>query len=154
MINLANHGIKAIDEIYESAASNNRDDDIETLTNDFSRKTYSFDFSNENGEDRTVRMTPSRYEAWIQICKTPEAALRKYSRYQDLSDRYNGHVKLTKEEMKELNTLNRLNDLAKDFERSHRYMLEKGKFSQQDVDYVFSLEKKERNENVATDMFQ
>ncbi len=154
MINLANHGINAIDWIYEKADSNNKDDDIETLTKDFSSKTYSFDFTDENNYERTVRMSPSRYEAWIQICKTPEAAVRKYCRYHDLCDKVFRKERLSPQEIKEMNTLSRLNDLADEFERSHRYMLEKGKFSQQDVDYIFSLEKKERDENITTDMFQ
>ena len=153
MINLANHGINNIDQVYEKADSDNNGDDIETLTKDFSGKKYLFNYSDENGENRSVGMPPSCYEAWIQIFKTPEAAVRKYDRYQDLNFRYNREI-LTKEEIKELNTLNRINDLAEDFERSHRYMLDKGKFSQQDVDYVFSLEKKERDENIETNMFQ
>ena len=32
-----------------------------------------------------------------------------------------------------------------DFSRSHRYMMEKDKFSDQDIDYAFALEKKEKD---------
>ena len=38
--------------------------------------------------------------------------------------------------------------LANQFDNSHRYMLEKNAYSQQDVDYAFSLSKKERDSMV------
>ena len=48
----------------------------------------------------------------------------------------------------------RVKVLAADFERSHRYMLSKEKFSQQDVDYAFSLANKEREGGVSSAMFE
>ena len=44
--------------------------------------------------------------------------------------------------------------LSTDFQRAHRYMLEKDKFSQQDIDYAFSLGKKEQVGGVQSDMLE
>ena len=38
--------------------------------------------------------------------------------------------------------------LADQFDNAHRYMLEKDAYSQQDVDYAFSLSKKQQESNV------
>ena len=43
----------------------------------------------------------------------------------------------------EFQKLKRIDNLAWDYDASHRYMLEKNSYSSQDVDYAFSLEKME-----------
>ena len=47
-------------------------------------------------------------------------------------------------EKKEYEKLKRIDKLADYFDKSHRYMTEKSSYSQEDVDYAFSLSKKER----------
>ena len=64
----------------------------------------------------------------------------------------NGRISAAEE--KELLNFERFNALSLDFQRSHRYLMTKEKFNQQDVDYVFALEKKERDDNVESDMLE
>ena len=89
----------------------------------------------------------------LQVYKTPQKALEQYSRYKDLQEKRK-QVGLSKAEAKELQNLYRVNDLVTEFERSHRYMITKDKFSQQDVDYAFSLAKKERQGGVDSNLFE
>ncbi len=89
-------------------------------------------------------ITPSHYESYIQIYKTPEAAMENYHRYTKLAEKRNR----TKAEQKEYEKRKRIDDLAGDFDKSHRYMLEKNSYSQQDADYAFSLAKKQQNADV------
>lgn len=80
-------------------------------------------------------------------------ALEKHYRYEELKNkRQTGRA--TPEELKEYQTLSRVRDLTLDFERSHRYMMNREKYSQQDVDYAFSLEKKERQGDFSSDIFE
>ena len=150
-INLLNHGINAVNDAYAANGEKDltgADSDLRKLTDEFGRKEYSF---TNNG--KTSTLTASQYEAWLQVCKTPQAALEKYYRYGLLKNKCQSHS-ATPEEKKELQTLSRVKDLALDFERSHRYMMNREKYSQQDVDYAFSLEKKERQGDFSSDMFE
>ena len=94
-------------------------------------------------------MTPSHYESYLQIYKNPQTAVEKYARFQELK-----HIKadntreLTKAEKKELEKAERMDKLADQFDLSHNYMLEKGSYTQQDVDYAFALHKKENEGDV------
>ena len=150
-INLLNHGINAVNDAYAANGEKDltgADSDLRKLTDEFGRKEYSF---TNNG--KTSTLTASQYEAWLQVYKTPQAALEKYYRYGLLKNKCQSHS-ATPEEKKELQTLSRVKDLALDFERSHRYMMNREKYSQQDVDYAFSLEKKERQGDFSSDMFE
>ena len=89
-------------------------------------------------------ITHSHYESYIQIYKTPEAAMENFHRYTKLAEKRNR----TKDEQKEHEKRKRIDDLACDFDKSHRYMLEKNSYSQQDADYAFSLAKKQQNADV------
>ncbi len=66
--------------------------------------------------------------------------MEKLSRWNELSHRAH-----TEEEESEFQKLSRIDALAKDFAKSHRYMLDKDEYSQQDMDYAFALEKKEKD---------
>ena len=118
------------------------------LQNNFGKKGYNFSF---NGN--TLELTASEYEAWLQIYQTPQKALENFSRYLILKEKYDSD-EINDAEEKEYEKLDRINDLASDFDRSHRYMLTKEKYNQQDVDYAFSLAKKERAGEVVSDMFE
>ena len=63
----------------------------------------------------------------------------------ELRDKPSKGEELTDAEKKEFGKLNRIRTLAGDFDRSHRYMLEKDRYSQQDIDYAFDLQKKEKD---------
>ena len=38
-------------------------------------------------DEASVQMTPSQYEAWLQIYKTPKTALKQYARYKELDQK-------------------------------------------------------------------
>ena len=50
---------------------------------------------------------------------------------------------ITYDEAMELRKLERMEDLAEEFDNSHNYMAEKDAYSQQDIDYAFRLHDKE-----------
>jgi hypothetical protein len=87
-------------------------------------------------------MSPSKYESYLQIYKTPKAAIENYSRYLDLKNKNKNT--LNENEKRELQKFTRLDALSDDFSKSHRYMLEKKDYNQQDIDYAFALENKEQ----------
>ena len=111
--------------------------DLGTIRNDTMVKKQKF--TTRDGST-SVELTPSQLEGWMQIYKSADEAIRKAARF-----RYLGTHLATEEAQKEYQKMTRINELANDFSRSHRYMLEKDKFSRQDMDYAFALEKKERN---------
>ena len=136
-----NNAITLIDNIYQSTGNKDldaEDKDLGNLKRSFTERGYEFDI---NGTK--LRLSPSGYEAWIQIYKDPKIALEKAAKYQELLEKKEDDSFENDEELKEFLTLSRINELAGDFEKSHNYIMEKEKFNQQDVDYAFSLEKKE-----------
>ena len=110
--------------------------------------TYSKPNPDPNSDKKKIRqsteMSPSHFESYIQIYKSPEKAIEKYSRCLELSRKQNK----TKAEEDEFKKLKRIERLAKQYDNAHNYMLEKDSYSQQDVDYAFSLSKKEKSKNV------
>ena len=101
-------------------------------------------YNARTGEDINIMMTPSHYEAYIQIYKDPDTAIRKYSEYGKLLKiKQNKTRTLTSREKDELRKSERIEKLADQFDHAHVYMLEKTSYTQQDVDYVFSLGEKE-----------
>lgn len=94
-------------------------------------------------------MTASDYEAYLQVYKTPQAAIAGYARFKELEKiQDTGSRKLTGRETKELEKLERMDKLASQFDQAHRYMLEKGAYSAQDINYAFSLRKRENKDDV------
>lgn len=156
IINVLNSSIASIDMIYQKTQAKDleeEDRDLGDLKNSFSGQKYTFQ---HNGQQ--IRMSPSEYEAWIQVFKTPDRAMENAINYSNLMEedqqaKASGR-KLPENKQRDLNALKRYHKLVLDFERSHKYMMEKSDFNQQDVDYAFSLEKKERGENVTSDMFE
>ena len=139
VIELATSAINDADERYNQYLQDNEigGGDLGTLRNDMMNKKQTFSTADGTA---SVELTPSMLEGWIQIYKTPEAAIRAAARFHEL-----GSKRLdTEAKEKEFNKMERMNQLAQDFSSSHRYMLEKGEFSRQDMDYAFALEKKER----------
>ena len=147
MISLLNHGVKDADEKYEA----NDLEDYEVGGGDlgslrFKMMNKKMTLPGEQGS-RDAELTASELEGWMQIYKTPQEAIAQAKRYTELHFNYNR----TDAEEKEYEKLVRINILAKDFSKSHRYMLERDEYSQQDMDYAFALEKKEKQ--VFTDDF-
>ena len=95
-----------------------------------------------------ARLTPSRYEAYLQIYKSPRKAIDSASRFQLLRNKDNRN----EAEEKEFQKLKRIDDLAWDYDAAHKYMVEKSSYNQQDVDYAFSLAKLEQQDGVTGPM--
>ena len=113
------------------------DSDLGSIRYEFNNEHYAFKI---NG--KKLGISPSRYESLLQIYKSPKTAIKNYLRFVELYNK--GEKDRTYDEEKEFSKLDRIQDLADDFEKSHHYMLEKEEYSQQDVDYAFALGKKER----------
>ena len=94
--------------------------------------------------DKVAVFTPTLYEAYLQIYKTPEAAVKNKARYDELSDKLNDGDDLTAAENKEMKKFERLERTVEAFKTSHDYLLEKDTFSPQDVQYIFNLQAKEK----------
>lgn len=151
IINALNHGINAIDDAYGKTDENDLTDnrgELKNLLNDYGRKEYNFTI---NGKQ--VAMNNSEYEAWLQVYGEPQKALTQYQKYYTLKNKIRSK-QASEADKKDFEKLDRIHNLTQDFQRSHRYMLSKEKYNQQDVDYAFSLEKKERQGGVESDMFE
>ncbi len=132
-----------IDDIYNDMGVYNSDSATEL--GDIRQKATNMSYTLQlRGSDQTVMMSPSHYESYIQIYKTPEKAIQSYARYEELQGRKDREEKLSGDEEKELAKLQRMENLADNFDRSHRYMIEKAGYSQQDIDYAFALGRKEK----------
>ena len=141
-ISLIQHAIKKIDEAYrdrlETGEEEPQDEDLGTLRNDFYNLNYDM-----KSNSKKVLMTPSKYEAYLQIYKTPKAAIENYSKYLKLRNK--NKSTLNENELKKLQKFARLDALSEDFGKAHRYMMDKKDYNQQDIDYAFALENKEQN---------
>ncbi len=151
MISILKNAAYYIDTLYGKADyGQNRDGELGNI-----RSQVKFDEFNASVDDINIMMTPSHYEAYIQIYKDPETAVRKYSEYAKLKEIKNNKTRsLTSREKDNLDKGERMEKLANQFDRAHDYMLEKTSYSQQDVDYVFSLGNKEVGDNVGGDIVQ
>ena len=114
-----------------------QDDDLGNIRYEFNNELYVF---RVNGKKLAV--SPSRYESLLQVYKSPKAALENYLRFIELYNK--GENDRDEDEEKEFSKLTRMRELVDDFDKSHRYMLDKQEYSQQDVDYAFALGNKER----------
>lgn len=144
-----NDAIAGLDEAYDTV-SDQADlggGDLGTLRQEMTK--YGYMISSGGTE---TGMTPSLYEAYLQIFKTPREAVKKYARYMELKNKPSTGGKLSDAERKEFEKLSRVRNLAGDFDRSHRYMLEKDSYSQQDIDYAFDLKKKEKDNAISLQM--
>ncbi len=118
---------------------------------------------------REAEFTPTHYESYIQIYKDPKIAVAKYNRLLELRKKRDergawtnkskpviamhnvkSHVGLEKrdemsyDEFVELKKLELMEKLALQFDNAHNYMIEKDQYSQQDIDYAFRLNYREK----------
>ncbi len=141
LISLLNHGINYIDDLYQRSArgGTNKKGDVNNFREEMTHNVYTV---RAGGNETTF--TPTHYESYIQVYKDPKVAVAKYAQLKDLRKKKKDN-ELTKAEKKELSKLERLEDLACEFDNSHNYMLEKDEYSQQDIDYAFRMHDKELN---------
>ena len=152
LIDAAGHGIRNMDEAFAQTSEKdyeNPEKDVKDLKSDFTDGQYMLSFTDKDGAHHDVKMTPSHYESYLQIYKTPEKAITNYAKYLDMCDAYKrGEFGENDPMYKDLLKLDRIDTLADDFDKSHRYMTDKSEFSQQDVNYAFGLSQKEQQEKV------
>ena len=148
-ISLLNHAVIYLDNLYRDRFNKeNLDGDLENIRDEMGNGEYTIKL----GEDK-ADFTPSHYESYLQIYKTPAAAIRAYHTYKDLKKKSDQNEVLSKAEKEEYEKLEKVEKLARDFDNSHNYMLEKDSYKQQDIDYAFQLREKERSGGVISGMF-
>ena len=140
LISVLNYGNSLIDFAYNSADRGDAEGgDLGNIRGEMEKNEYSI-----GAGGFETAMTPSHYESYLQIFKTPQEAVRQYARFKELKEIDNDpNHDLNKNQKKEFEKLERIEKLADQFDKSHRYMLEKSSYSQQDVDYAFSLKNKQ-----------
>ena len=163
LISLLNYGVRYVDDLYEqSIRGGEKHDEVTNI-----RENVTHSVITVKAGEATEEFTPTHYESYIQIYKTPEKAVAAYARYKELKEKKQQSEDWTEDklsvlshqiqsklgledpeeftfaESKEFEKLQRLEDLAIEFDHSHRYMTEKDKYSQQDIDYAFRLQDKE-----------
>ena len=154
------YGIDFVDQLYVKSARAGKFENNEytDVRDSLFHEKYTV---NAGGEE--AKFSPTHYESYIQIYKDPEIAVKSYNRLLVLRKKKKergqwaddilksvGHriqsafnnenpEDLTYEEAKELAKLERMEDLAQQFDNAHNYMIEKEEYSQQDIDYAFRM---------------
>ena len=145
MISLIEWGIEFVDKEYQKT-NLDAGGELGQIRESMNKNAY-IEYQKQDPNDpnakKTVNtmMNPTRYEAYLQIYKSPDKAIDNYSTYVKLRDKKDPR---SPDEEKEFQKLKRIDDLADAYVASHRYMLEKDSYNQQDVDYTFALEKMEK----------
>lgn len=93
---------------------------------------------------KSCPFTPTHYESYLQIYKTPEKAVDAYSRFLEIEQKNKNGEELSSAEKQEFSKLRRMEDTANQYDNSHNYLLEKEDFSMQDIQYIYNLRNKEQ----------
>ncbi len=146
--------LRMLDKLYKEQDKSSARGDLGTLRENMTALAYTV----KVGDNLEVMMTPTHYESYLQIYKTPEAAVRAYQRFRELQVERDGHdsnlktwknpKKWSSKKLDEWNRLSRNEELARQYDQSHRDMLNKDGFPQADIDYAFRLRKMEQSGNV------
>ena len=162
MIALLNHGINYVDKLYRASSRTGKK--TRNITN--TREKLNLTAFTVRADGHKAEFTPTHYESYIQIYKDPKTAIEKFERLKELRAKKKASTwthgffniqgrklksklgmeddeQITFEEVKELKKLERMEDLAQEFDKAHNYMTEKDAYSQQDIDYAFRLHDKE-----------
>ena len=131
-----------LDQVYaERVKRASTNGELGELRSDMHSRESKFYF----GNDKEVDITPTHYESYLQIYKTPQAALENYARFKELTNMEDNQQKMSSAQKKELAKLKRMDNLAKQFDTAHEYMLEKNAFSQKDINYAFEADALQRS---------
>ena len=166
LISLLNYGIIYIDELYANTVRGGKSDEEnpDNIREEMTQKKYTL-----KAGGREAEFTPTHYESYIQIYKDPKIAVAKYNCLLELRKKRDergawtnkskpviamhnvkSHVGLEKrdemsyDEFVELKKLELMEKLALQFDNAHNYMIEKDQYSQQDIDYAFRLNYREK----------
>ena len=136
LLSLIELGRRYINRLYaEKGSDSDRMTDLKGYRDSFSNETIRV-WSDDN---KVVLITPSHYESYLQIYGASKEAIKKYGRFRELQEKANK----TSAEKEEYNALRLIDDTADEYDKAHQYMLEREDYSQQDLDYIFSLRKRE-----------
>ena len=148
LLSLMQLALHVLDKEYRNMSKASDTGDLGTLREDMVTNLYTV-----RAGGREVEMTPTHYESYLQIYKTPTEAVRAYARYKELKTERDGHdsnlktwknpKKWSSRKLDEWNKLARNEELARQLDQSHREMLNKNSFSQSDINYAFRLRRME-----------
>ncbi len=152
MISLMQLSINVLDSQYERRmVIESSSGELGNIAETMLMKKLDIDFRDEKGELQRVEITPSTFEAYLQVFKDPLTAVKKAHRYNSIVAK--DEKKWTSADKKDYAELKKYKDLLIDFDRSHMYMLERQNFSQQDISYAMKLQKREQPKELSGDMF-
>ena len=140
LISLLNHGNQVVDFLYQNIKrGGNNPGELGNIREDMRNDNF-----NVTAGGKKAKFSPTEYEAYLQVYKTPEAAVKKMARKKELEEKVQSGEDLTKAEQKEMDKFSLMERTIQAFVNAHDYMLEKDKFNQQDIDYAFRLRKREK----------
>ena len=140
LISLLNHGNQVVDFLYQNIKrGGNNPGELGNIREDMRNDNF-----NVTAGGKKAKFSPTEYEAYLQVYKTPEAAVKKMARKKELEEKVQSGEDMTAAEQKEMDKFSLMERTVQAFVNAHDYMLEKDKFNQQDIDYAFRLQKKEK----------
>lgn len=142
MISLLNYALNYLDRVYaQSDLGAKAGGDLGNIRGEMTKNVIHI----EAGGKRCP-FSPTHYESYLQIYKTPDKAVEAYSRYLDLQEKQQNEEPLSSAEQKEFEKLDRIDKVANEYDNAHNYMLEKGGFNMQDIQYAFNLQNQEKQD--------
>ncbi len=151
LISLLNVGITTLDDEYSRSFEERApDEDLGSLPQMMNQP------QKIQAGGKEEELSPSFYEAYLQIYKTPDKAVPAAHRYEELKRMDDNGYKwsLHPIDKKEWEKAKRIYGLAMEFVKSHRYMLEKNTYNQQDVDYAFMQLDRENDKKASGRLLQ
>ncbi len=147
-ISVISQAINKVDTAYSLMdLGKNRDGELGNIRGDMQKKRF---LVSAGGAE--ARFTPTHYESYLQIFKKPADAVKNYARYLELQKKRANGETLSSAEEKEFHRLNRIEETAMQFDSAHNYMLEKDDYDQKDIEYMFSLGEREKEDGASSDM--
>ncbi|MDO4803659.1 MAG: hypothetical protein Q4A32_02430 [Lachnospiraceae bacterium] len=151
LLSLYEISLATLDNLYNTQFKDSSHGDLGNIREKMLLNTFEI----QSGDNKLVEMTPTRYEAYLQVYKNPEAAIAAFDRLTTLRGERNRDsenmnsisfgLKWSGKRQEEYEQLIEKNELAEQYEAAHRYMLNKDSFNQQDIDYAFKLRRRERH---------
>ena len=140
LISLLNHGNRGVDFLYQNIKrGGNNPGELGNIREDMRNDNF-----NVTAGGKKAKFSPTEYEAYLQVYKTPEAAVKKMARKKELEEKVQSGEDMTAAEQKEMDKFSLMERTIQAFVNAHDYMLEKDKFNQDDINYAFRLQKKEK----------
>ena len=140
LISILNHGAQLVDTLYQNVNSRgNNPGELGNIRGDMRNDNFKV-----TAGGKAAKFSPTEYEAYLQVYKTPEAAVKKMARKKELEEKEQSGANMTKAELKEINKFKVMERTIQAFVNAHDYILEKENFNQDDFNYAFRLRKREK----------